>query len=257
MGNVQANLTNQTLASYTEVVNSLVNQVYNQAVNECSSGNNMTLDFGIGCVLEIVDGEVNVTQVAGTNCNFQSSNVVNTSANFTNQLKTLTQNFIEQNAKSEQGWFAVAFSLGINGASSATEVTNLISNYFTNNVTTGCTAVSNALNNAQIRLCGRFRGTTFNFNQNALVVAITSCVNEVVTKAFTDNTVLNELLTETEQKLTSKQEGLSSIFWIILVIGVVIIAGLIIFLLIRRVTASPQPGPTIIAAPPSLPPPTQ
>lgn len=229
MGNAQANETNQTMAAYTNIVNSTATSVYNQASQSCASGNNFTLNTGEGCYFESINGTFNVTQTAGTKCTFSSSDIASLNANFSNQLQNNTQQFIQQNSQSKQGWFATAFSFQVNGASNTTEVMSQMSNVFTQNFTNLCSSVANALNNATVNLCGIYDNTTFNFNQNAMVTSITSCVNDIVINVWTSNSVLNQLYQMTDQKLASQQSGFGSfLVWIAVIIGAVIVLGIII-----------------------------
>lgn len=234
MGNMQSNVTKQTLADYTNVVNSTVANVYSSAAQTCASGNNFTLNTGQNCGwvpgFELLNGSLNVTQTAGSNCQLNSQTITNLSAQFQTQLTNNTQQFIEQNSQNKQGWFATAFSLQVQGASNTTEIMTQLSNFFNSNFTSLCSAVDTAFNNATVNLCGVYDGSNFNFNQNALVTALTSCVNQNVINEWTSNQVLNNLWQQTDQKLASTQSGfsLSWIFIIIIaIVALIVIIGLI------------------------------
>lgn len=244
MGNIQASETKQTLADYTQVVNSTVVNTFNTAIQQCTSGNTLALDTGNGCIFDFINGTFDVTQVANTQCTFNSQNVVNATSSFQNNIQTATKNFIDQNLQNQQGWFATAFSLQISGAENSTQVSQLVSNAFQGNFTNRCQATSNALNQATVNLCGVFDATTFDFNQNALTTALTSCANEVVTNVFTTNTVLNQLWSQTDQKLASQQAGVGSfIFYIIIaIIGFIVLMIVIalVYMLIEGHVKSQQ-----------------
>jgi len=228
MGNIQSNATKQVLADYTNVVNSTVVNVYNSAAASCASANNFSLQTGGGsdCNFQMINGSINVTQTAGTNCQLNSQNVNSLSAQFQTQLTNNTQQFIQQNSQNKQGWFATAFSLQMNNASNVTEVMNQISNSSSANFTNLCNSVSDALNNATVKLCGIYDGSSFNLNQNALVTAITSCVNQNVVNIWTSNQVLNSLWQATDQKLASTQSGFS-LKWILIIVVVIVVLLLI------------------------------
>ena len=223
MGNVQANETKQILSSYTNVVNSVVANVYNKALANCSSSNNLMLTTGRDCVFNFSDGTMNFKQVAGSNCKLDSINTTELTSSFNTEIINKTRNFIEQNAKNDQGWFATAFSLQINDAENVTDVMNQITNSFNVNFTNQCQSISNALNNANVDLCGYFDKTTFNFEQNAFVTAITSCVNKNVMNMWTSNSVLNDLWSKTDQKLASTQAGFSFVWLFLIIIALVIL----------------------------------
>lgn len=229
MGNIQANVTKQTLAAYTNVVNDSVVSVFNNAIMRCASGNTMQLTTGMNCQFELINGSLTVTQVAGTDCKFDNKNVTDLIQKFDTELINNTKNFIDNEAQNSQGFFATAFSLQIQDATNSTQVTNLISNSFSGNFTSNCTATNDAFNTSIVNLCGIFNGSQLNFSQNALVTAMTSCVNEVVLKVFTSNSILNELWSKTDQKLFSSQSGIDTILIAIaLIIGGIALVGIII-----------------------------
>lgn len=254
MGNIQSNKTKQLLADYTSMVNNTVSNVYNSAVADCTSANNFTLETGGGqyCDFKIINGTINISQTAGSKCQLNSQNINNLSATFQNQLTNDTKNFITQSAKSKQGWFATAFSLQQNDASNVTDVMNQISNSSSANFTNICSSVSDALNNATIQLCGVFDASTFNFSQNAMVTALTSCINQNTIKVWTSNQVLNKLWQDTDQKLASTQSGVSFGWIAFIIIGIVIlliIIGIIYFILSRPSVPMMGPGLGYVTGP--------
>lgn len=186
------------------------------------------------CPFNFTNGVMSITQTAGTNCQLSSNNVNNLTSQFQTQLTNETQQFIQQNASNSQGWFATAFSLQIQGATTVDDVMNQIKNSTKGNFNNTCTSVSSALNEATVRLCGYYDSTTFDFNQNALITAITSCINQNVIDTWTSNTVLNQLWQQTDQQLASTQSGLSMgliILIIVIIVIVIILAGVGFFIL--------------------------
>lgn len=232
MGNIQANLTKQTLADYTNMVNSVVADVYNSAISICASGNDFSLSTGVGCDFKFVNSAINVSQFAGSTCKLDADNINKLSAKFTNDIINKTQQFIDQRSQNKQGWFATAFSFQINNASNSTEVTNQIKNSFDINFTNKCQAVTSAFNKGSVNLCGYYDSSTFDFKQNALTNALVSCVNENIMDIWVTNSVLNELWQRTDQKLASEQAGLS-LKWlfigIAIIVAIMIIVSLIYF----------------------------
>jgi len=231
MGSAQSNATKQILSDYTNVVNSTVTNVYSNASSSCGAINNFSLETGKDCPFEMINGTFDIGQTAGTKCNLDSKNVTDLSATFLTQLTNNTKQFIEQNEQNKQGWFATAFSLQIQDAANVQQVMSLISNSFSLNFTSLCSSVANAFNNATVNLCGYFNHTTFNFQQNAFVTALTSCVNQNVINIWTSNAILNNLSQKTDQKLLSEQSGVdfTRIFIIIgIIVAILLIGGIII-----------------------------
>lgn len=231
MGNIQSNVTKQTLADYTSFMNSAIQDAYSVSIADCAAANNLSVQTGggNGCNFEIINGSVNIDQTATASCSLSSTNINQTSVTFKNTITNKTKQFIDQNSQNKQGWFATAFSFQINGASNSTEVTNAISNSFVGSITEICRQEAQAMNSAKVLLCGIYNASAVNINQNATVTGLVSCINRNVTNVFTSNTVLNQLWQQTDQKLASEQSGVDSlVFWIVIAIVVGIIFLLII-----------------------------
>lgn len=240
MGNIQAQLTEQTLAAYTSVMNSAMNQVINDSRLNCSGINNFNLSTGQGCTFQLTNGTINFNQVVSANCQFNSENNTKIDNNFKNSISTTTKSFIDTDLQNSQGWFATAFSFQITGASNSTEVTNQIVNSISNDISNTCAAETNAYNNSNVNLCGVFDGVTFNFSQNANVTALVSCINRNVINIFVDNEVLNDLWSKTDSELASQQSGVDTITNNLvryLIIGAIVIAVIVaIVFIIMAVT---------------------
>jgi len=230
MGSAQSNVTKQTLASYTNVINTAMFNAYNESVGRCSASNTLVIDT---CpTFEIINGSLNVTQAAAADCQFNSQNFNTFTAKFTTEVRNATKQFIDENAKNKQGWFATAFSFQINGASNSSEVTNKIMNSFQGNTTNICRDESDAMNSGKLLLCGTFDGSAINVKQNSTVTSLVSCVNRNTEQAFVSNSVLNDLYQKTNQKLASEQAGVGSFFeWIV----IAIVAGIILLIIIAFV----------------------
>lgn len=248
MGNFQSNLTTQMLSEITNIVNSVVNNVYNNATQQCTASNNLSIQIGgpdCGYPTQASNSNVNVNQIAGTICRLNAVNNNELNAQFTNQLKSQLKSYIDQNAQNQQGWFATALSFQINGLDTSEKIANTIVNSFTNNFTNQCSAVNNASNIGKLQVCGIYDRTNFNWGQNATTLALTSCVNENLSKAVTSNVALNELVNRTDQALASKQGGVGELFrWIILVVAIVAVCGLIGLLL--KLLLSHKTKPVIV-----------
>jgi hypothetical protein len=226
MGSGQSAITTQTLAAYTNIVNQVATNVYNQASQDCATQNVFQATF---CpTFNATDSGWTLNQQASTRCTFNNQNVANLNATFANQLQTTTQSFITDDLKNQQGFFATAFSFQLTDASTTQDIMNQMTNLFTSNFTNLCSAVSTSLNSGIVNFCGTWKNSPILINQNSLVTSITSCVNEAVANIWQSNQVLNDLYTMTNNKLSSTQEGIASIFIYILIgLGILAIIGLI------------------------------
>ena len=233
MGNIQSNITTQTLADYTNAMNSAVQETYSAAISGCTATDELSFQAGAGgsggCNFEIINGSININQTATASCNLNNQNINNTKVSFQNTITNATKQFIDQNSQNKQGWWATAFSFQVNGASNSTEVSTTIGNSFVGSITEICRQEAAAMNQEKILLCGTYNASTVNVTQNATVTALVSCINRNVTNVFTTNSVLNELWQQTDQKLASQQAGLDSVlFWLAIAGGILIIFIIII-----------------------------
>lgn len=247
MGNIQSNVTKQTLSNYTNVVNNTVANVFNSAVQTCAASNYFTLETGGGpdCPFEAVDSKFDIKQTAGSTCKLDSVNINNLTATFKTELINNTRQFIQQESQNKQGWFATALSLQLSQASTVEEIVTQISNNFTANFNNNCSSVATAFNDAKVKLCGYFNLTEFNVGQNSLVNSLTSCVNQNTMNIWTSNSVLNNLWQQTDQKLASQQSGTFDLKW--LFIGIAgIIALILIILAIVLLTRGKKSSPKTI-----------
>lgn len=238
MGNaIQSNETQQTLSAYTSFVNNLVTNISTTARAQCTSGNNFDLITGGSqdCPFVFSGGSLTVTQLAGTTCTFNSTQVTDLNNTLKDQLTTKTRQFIDQKADNRQGWLATAFSIAVQKGISKEELINRIVNGVTTNLTNRCESVAQSLNNQRVRLCGVYTNATLNFNQSSFVTAYTSCVNENLIKTFVDDQVLQDIAQETDQVLINRQGGLDDIYRYIIIgivalLAIVLIVGLIFLL---------------------------
>lgn len=210
MGNIQSNQTKQVLSDFTNIVNNTSVSVFNNATQNCTGFNDLSVVTGGGqyCNFDAYNSQFNYGQNATTKCNLDSKNINSVTADFTNKVTNQIQQYIQQSAASKQGWFATAFSLEINGASSTDDIMTIIKNEFKSNFNNNCDSVNQAFNRGNVTLCGTYDFTTVNVTQDAIVTALTSCVNENMVKIWTSNAVLNQLWQCTDQALASQQSGL-------------------------------------------------
>ena len=233
MGSFQATLTNQTMNAITNIVNDVSQSVFNEASQDCSASNTYQISFGgvPNCPAPNVNNStINITQVAGSKCNLNSQNVNKLSATIKNSLNTRLQSYITNDLSNKQGWFATAISMQIADANTVETIANQITNSFSSNFTNICQAVATAYNNNQLVFCGNYNMDTFNFNQNAMISALTSCINQNLSNILANNSVLNELVAKTDAKLASEQSGFN-LKWLFAIPVIIIIIILIVFLI--------------------------
>lgn len=223
MGSVQSEETQSMLSSLTQTINQTMNKVYNTTVLNCVAGGTLNVEFGVGCDFNAIGSNFTYVQNAQSTCQFSSENITQINETIKNTLTTTITDFINQNAKSSNGWFATALSFQIQGASTAEQISNLIVNSFQNNIINTCSAEIDALNNARLMICGTWTDSSIILSQNTVATATASCVNKQIVSIFTSNAILNNLYNQTNQATMSSNAGLESIIEYI-IIGIVIIA---------------------------------
>jgi hypothetical protein len=233
MGSIQSNITKQALSDVTNVVNQNVTNVINTSIADCAAGNVNSFTTGIlpngtYCPFSFTNGTINLNQTVKANCVLNSQNTTQVVSDFSSLVNNAIQQAASQSGSSTQGWLATAVSFQVNGLETDTQIINNITNYVQNNVKNTCQSSSQAFNNGQVALCGVYSGSSFNITQDATVTALTSCINQTILDAFVNNSVLNQLSIDTDQKLTSQQSGIGSFFiYIAIIFAVVAVLGII------------------------------
>jgi hypothetical protein len=232
MGNFQSNVTQQAISDLTDIINQSTTTIVNNAVSQCNAINNATILLGsipngTLCPGPPITANVTVNQQAGVNCTLSSQNVNQITSQFQSAITSQAVQQAIQNSASIQQWLAAAVSAQISVADSETKIITHVTNYISNNVTNNCNNNANALNNGVVSVCGGYKGNIV-LNQGVSVVAMTSCIYQTIIQAFTSDTVWNNVAQSADQKLSSTQEGIASIFiYIIIGIGILAIIGLI------------------------------
>ena len=248
MGNLQSAVSKQVAASFTNEVNTTVNNVINQSDLACSASDTFNLCTGCIpaspanptpaiCPFSLTDGSINITQVNTLNCTLNSTNITSIS----NSLKTNLQNnisqWITQNLNNFQGWLAFAFNTQAGQSTNREQVSTDIANSITNNISNQCSAELGANTVGVISLCGYFEGSSFNYNQANTLTSLTSCINKDVINNIESNTIINEMVQQTDQKFASEQFGpltgaerdIEILLIVIAIVVVVVIVGALIF----------------------------
>lgn len=237
MGNFQSSVTRNMISSYTTFMNNVISKTYNSSTLDCFANNVMSVTTGRDCYFECSrDCKININQSAVSNCQLDSNNINDIQSTIQNTIKTNTESFINQDLQNKQGFWATAFSLQLANASNVTQVSDIISNSFSSDITNICRSQISAFNNNILDICGIYSdGAELNISQQAISTAIASCVNQNVVRVYQNNETLKELFQKTDAKLSSQQSGIN--WTALIIIGVIILAiiivGLILYFLFR------------------------
>ena len=176
---------------------------------------------------------ISVIQTGKATCNLNSNNLNSVSGTYTTQLSTNLQNYVTQQSTSKQKTFlTTAVSLGFNYTQFNEKLGENIKDTLTTNITQTCSAQSNAMNQSILLLCGFYSDLNLLSNQNASVVAMTSCINNNIIKFVTSDTNQYNILVKANQQLLNEQtSGTSFLFSIGIAIAILIVVVAIIWLI--------------------------
>lgn len=231
MGAAQATITKDTMEAFTKSINSVAVDITNRNSTTDDIKENIKFTFGEPpCKYMFVaeDTTFNFDQTGTSKISFTSENFNRTNANVSSQLANVVKSFITNDLKNKQGFFSTAFGLQITNAMNAEEVSNIIENETKIRSMNICNPENSQIQNLMVSMCGQYTDDSFNVNQDAYTSAVVSCINRNVIDIFTTNKTLNDLYTQTNNKLLSQQKGLGSLFnWIIIIVAAVVILGII------------------------------
>lgn len=230
MGNYQSAVTRQTLSSLTEVMNSVMQNSYNDAIARCTSQNVLSIETCPETVF--IRGSIGGNQKAVSKCQ-QFANIENeVNANFNSVVVSTITDFINTDLRNEQGFFSTALSIATSEVDTVAKIVNRIINTFQQDVRNTCSVEVSAFNQSIIRLCGYYEDTNVGGTQDALSLALSSCVMRNMLDAVTNDSVLNNLIVETDTLLASRQQGFGGVLMWIAIIGGIVLLLLIIGLVI-------------------------
>ena len=250
---IQSAVTTQTLNSFTDIVNTSVQNVITENSQTCTADNRLRINIGqpfvqdgilVPCAANF-DGNVTVNQVAKQSCTLDSNTLNNLSANLSTELNKNIKQWIQTGLDSKQGFFPAAFSAQVAVNQNSQTIADRITNGLTANVTTTCKTFIGASNDAIFNICGNFK-KDFNFNQNITQQNLTSCISQNTIDFISKDTILEDMSQTADTKLASDQEGVfGGLKWLIIggiILGVIIVIGIVLFLLFggRKSAVVPQ-----------------
>lgn len=225
MGNFQSN----DIQNVSNAVNNAISNVSQNVVDYNSQQNaiiqNASITAGMdknGNSCNFSSQGVNITQTAKQQANLKSTETATFTGTVSTDLQNNIQNNLKQTQDSLQGMLSTGMSEQINSVTLGNYITNnLITNINQSNSYT-CQQ-SNLINqNGTIALCGIINGPV-NITQNASQTSFQACLTNLVFNAIINDKATNNILTTIDQYQKSVQEGLSSLIWIFLLLGVFIL----------------------------------
>ena len=208
MGNIQGQLTKQALARYTTMMNSEIQNLANTLhKNQTAKKFDMAPGKG-GCYFDVVNGNVNMKSEAQSKISLNAQNVDQINKNLGKLVKNTTGKFIQQELASDpRGWFAKAFASKVSGIQNTNDLMNQLLGKTDITVDDLCKNLINTYNRGMVNLCGVYDAQSFDFNQDAFVTALGSCINSFMMHRWTTDSTLDKLWQETDKQLAGNVNG--------------------------------------------------
>ena len=229
---VQVQNSAQILQDFNDFISN-VNTTSSQSARCIADGDNLLqVVTGRGCDFA-VQGNFTIQQTATSNCKQYATSSTNVTSSVKTNINENIDQFLNQKTKTVQGWLAAAFAANIQGATTQAEIVNKIKSSVTTVTSQVCDNTLNSFNSAKFDLCGSY-ARNINISQNAIASGYNSCAQDVIIKAFQQNSVLQQIAQKTAQSSSITQEGIGSLFfWLVIIaaiIGVVLVIGVVLYL---------------------------
>ena len=255
--NLSNEFTSNTLSSLTQVVNSTVSNVVQNASTSCAATNAFEGFYGIypvrvtateidtlPCTAPTNIQSLTITQNAANTCNLTGGITSDIQDQITNQLSSNINSWISQTATQNNGWLGIGINIAASESYTQAQISSLVANTLTVNISQTCSSILDASNQAKVYVCGNYPNGIV-VVQNAVSTNLTSCIINNAVTAIMSNTVLNNIVTKTTQQVSQTNEGIfSGLKWIIIaavIIAVLIIIGVILYFVFG---GSKAPAPT-------------
>lgn len=233
--NVQATKTKQVLSDFTQVVNQTTNNVLQSTNASCTAANTAKLVVGgpqCAQAVTIEGSNINITQDSAAGCKINLTNGAQVTTQDYNDIKTASQQFIQNQLDSDQGWLAIGLSVQTSTNVTKEDIQNRINNISNTDLDQSCEATISTFNLGSLDICADIINSNINLTQDAQSTAIAQCTNTAIINNFFNTQVLQDFAQNTDNHFKSTQEGpLDLAKWLIyaavIIVGLLIVAGII------------------------------
>jgi hypothetical protein len=237
--NVQSSVTRDNINSIANIVNQTITSVQSQAIQNSDVIQISDIILGgvqfCGAASSITNSSVTINQTGQINNRLDSNVYSNINITDLDTLKTNLDQEAKKSFDSDQGWLAIAASIQTSITDFQGTIINNIRNISQTDITNSCNQTSNIYNTGRLIICDDIQGSEIVVNQNGAVTALNQCVTTTILKQIFNTAELQDIAQKTDERFASQQEGLSTIFrwliWAVVIIGVLIILGIILYLL--------------------------
>jgi hypothetical protein len=236
--NIQSTYTQDTINEVTDIVNQQVTTNKQNVKQDCNSFNLAKVELGglAQCGVDSITIKgVNVTidQIGKSTCKIDATNNITVTQTQLDQIKDKLSQKVQNDIQNKQGWLAVATDIQSSVSITEAQILNDIKNIQITDIEQTCNNSINQYNQGEILICANVVDSNIAIDQSTDVYAVTQCVTTGILTSLMKDKVFSDVAQETDNKLSSKQEGISSLFiWIFAIIGILLFLafiGLIIY----------------------------
>ena len=257
---VSSAIVQNTITSLTQVVNSTVSNSLQGVATSCSAQNILNLRIGSyasmvtsngtttysQCIpVPVVSQGLTVDQFGQNTCSISATDITTVTQNISNNISNDINNWLSANAASNEGFLGIGISIANSQNINQVDLSNMIANAVTSNLSQTCSAILTASNDAQIQLCGNYPNG-IKINQSVIQTNLTTCIINNIVSNVANNSVLNNIVTKAAAQASATNSGVSSLFswlkWVLIaiVIGVVLIViGVILYFIFGSKSTPP------------------
>lgn len=238
MGNFTSQYTENTISSFTNLVNSVSNTIVNNSNITCGSAQSIQVSSGIApngsgataqaaCAQYTVfeNSNIVIDQTNTDNCTLTSSNITQITTDVKNTLTTEINQWINQNLNQNAGWLSTALNIANQEGISQTELVSNLTNLISNNVSNTCSAYVQDSQDITLYFCGYYKNFNLLVNQKTASLALATCLNKTIVQSYASNSTLIDIVQKTDQAVYQATAGIFD--WLTTIIVVIVIVGLI------------------------------
>jgi hypothetical protein len=243
MAAAQIQNSSETLKDFQDYMNNISNSSALTANCSLGSTNTVNLTTGRGCEFSLNGGSLTINQISKADCQQVATGSVDVLSDMKANIEQNIEQYLRTRQSAQQGWLTLAVAVQVSNARTEAEIITRIKNSVRNVTSVVCNNTLTAYNNGIIDLCGIYTDAAILVNQNALTTAYNSCTMDIIIKAFNDDSVLLDLAQKVANEQQVQQEGITGVFRLLIIIGVIIlviiIIGVIIFALAGGFSSKP------------------
>jgi len=239
--NVSNTNAQNTITSFTEIVNSTVSDVTQNIQTSCGAFNQFNLVTGAyptgydatgnkvtstaACPFNS-EGQVIIDQSSINSCGLTGGLTDTVTQDINTALTNNINQWLSQEATANGGLLGIGVSIASSQGIDQTSLSQMIANTVTSNLTQNCSATVEASNIGTVWLCGNY-AQGYVVKQSAVNSNLTSCTVNNAVQNIGNDTVINSIFQQASQEANAST-GITFNWLTYLIIGIVIIGVLLV-----------------------------